>query len=275
MLIRTIVWLVVCALVISAIPACAVITLASQRLTFEVASIKENRSGTVESFAYPYAATGRLRLVNQTTRQIIRQAYDVRNYQLVGGPDWLDRVRYDIEAKAANPVTRQQLMQMLQSLLEDAFKVVVQRRTRDGGILALRQATTGKLGPNITAATPADARLNPVGAQPDGLRGSAATMADLAAVLSNLQGTHVVDQTGLAGIFNFTVTFGTQERMRPPGVPADALPPPRQDLPALPTALIEQLGLRLESARGAIPILIIERAQQPMVDGYSTTADPN
>jgi len=63
-------------------------------------------------------------------------------------------------------VTRQQLMQMLQSLLEDAFKVVIQRRTRDGGILALRQTTRGKLGPNITAATPADARLNPVGAQP-------------------------------------------------------------------------------------------------------------
>lgn len=60
-----------------------------------------------------------------------------------------------------------------------------------------------------------------------------------------------------------------------PHFPSDALPSPRQDLPALPTALIEQLGLRLESARGAIPILVIERAQQPMVDAYSTTADPN
>lgn len=78
------------------------------RPTFEVASIKENRSGRVESFAYPYANTGRLLLVNHTTLQMIRQAYDLREYQVSGGPNWLDRVRYDIEAKASGPVTRGQ-----------------------------------------------------------------------------------------------------------------------------------------------------------------------
>ena len=98
-------------------------------------------------------------------------------------------------------------------------------------------------------------------------------MADLAAVLSNLQGRLVLDKTGLAGIYNFTVTFSAERRL-PPGVPADALPPQRQDLPALPTALREQLGLQLESGRGPIPTLVVESAQQPDVDGYSSNAGP-
>jgi uncharacterized protein (TIGR03435 family) len=243
------------------------------RLTFEVAAIRENRSGRVESFAYPYASAGRLVLVNHTARQMIRQAYDLREYQVSGGPGWLDRVRYDIEAKAAGPVTRAQLMRMLQSLLEDKFRLVARHEVREEGVLMLRLTTPGSASPRLIAATPQDARLNPVGAQPDGLRGSAATMADLAAVLSNLQGRLVIDQTGLTGMYNFAVTFAAERRL-PPGVPADALPPQRQDLPALPTALREQLGLQLEASRGPVPTLVVESAQQPDVDGYSSTAAP-
>ena len=244
------------------------------RPTFDVASIKENRSGRIESFAYPYANTGRLLLVNHTTRQMIRQAYDLREYQVTGGPDWLDRTRYDVEAKVTNAVTRQLLMRMLQSLLEDDFKLVARQETRDGSILVLREVTPGKPGSGLLPATPQDARLNPVGAQPGGgLRGSAATMADLAATLSNIQGRLVLDKTGLTGIYNFTVTYG-EERRIPPGVPADALPPQRQDLPTLPTALREQLGLHLESARGPVPMLLIDSARQPTVNGYSATAEP-
>jgi uncharacterized protein (TIGR03435 family) len=62
--------------------------------------------------------------------------------------------------------------------------------------------------------------------------------------------------------------------MLPPGVSPDALPPVRTDLPALPTALNEQLGLKLESARGPIPVLVIESAQRPTIDGYTSTAEP-
>ena len=243
------------------------------RLTFDVASVKENRSGRIESFAYPYANTGRLVLVNHTVRQMIRQAFDVRDYQLTGGSEWLDRVRYDIEAKAAGPATRQQLMDMLRALLEDKFTLVTRRETREGRVLLLLRVNPGTLSANLTPAQPQDARLNPVGALPDGLRGSAATMADLAATLSNLQGQFVVDRTGLTGIYNFTVTYAV-ERRAPPGVPLDQLPRQREDLPALPTALREQLGLRLDSARGPIPVLVIESAQQPSVDGYSATAEP-
>lgn len=243
------------------------------RATFEVASIKENRSGQVESFAYPYANTGRLLLVNHTALQMIRQAYDLREYQVSGGPNWLDRVRYDIEGKAAGPVTREQLMRMLRSLLEDQFRLVARQETREGAILVLRQTKPENVSPNLSPATPQDARLNPVGAQADGLRGSAATMDDLATALSNLQGRLVVNQTGLTGIYNFTVVYASERRL-PPGVPADAVPPLRRDLPTLPTALREQLGLQLESSRGSIPMLVVENAQQPDVDGYSTTASP-
>ena len=265
-----------CVAIVAMGTALACVTATAQvkpRETFEVASIKENNSGTVESFAYPYADTGRLRLVNHTANQMIRQAFGVRDYQVTGGPGWLDTVRFDIEAKALGPATRSGLMSMLRSLLEDAFKLKTRMDSREGAVLHLVLAKPGQLGPNVTSATPQDARLNPVGAQASGLRGSAATMADIAATLSNLQERLVVDKTDMSGIYNFTMTY-RQERRAPPGVPADALPPVREDLPELSTALREQLGLRLEAARGQIPVIVIEGVERPSVDGYSSTADP-
>jgi len=238
---------------------------------FDVVSIKQNTSGRLESFAYPYANTGRLRLVNQTTMQMIRQAYGVWDFQVVGGPDWLDRVRYDVEAKT-DPTTREGLMRRLRSLLEDEFKFVARLENRDGAILQLVRVS-GKTGPNLIAAQAQDAQLYPVGGKSGGLRGRAATMTDLAATLSNLQHRLVLDKTALSGIYNFELDYAA-ERMRPPGVPADKLPPPNDDLPSLPTALEQQLGLRLESARGPVPTLVITSAQPPHIDGTASTAEP-
>jgi len=236
---------------------------------FDVVSLKENTSGRFESFAYPYANTGRLRLVNHTAMQMIRQAYGVWDYQVVGGPQWLDRVRYDLEAKASGPTTHDGLMRRLRSLLEDEFKLVTRIENRDGAILHLVAVKAGRTGPSLVVAQPQDAQLYPVGAKAGGMRGRGATMADLAATLSNLQHRLVVDKTGFAGIYDFELDYAV-ERQRPPGVPADALPPRNDDAPALATALEQQLGVRFESARGPVPTLIIVSAQPPHTDATTS-----
>jgi uncharacterized protein (TIGR03435 family) len=131
------------------------------------------------------------------------------------------------------------------------------------------QAVPGRLGPNLTVAKPEDAegRLSPIrGAGPNQTEGTASTMADLASSLSNIVGRLVIDRTGLRGIYNFMLQSSGDRNRIPPGVPIEALPPRRDDLPSLTTALSEQLGLRLESDRGPVEILLIERAEPPSAD---------
>jgi uncharacterized protein (TIGR03435 family) len=238
------------------------------RPTFEVASIRENKSGDARTSSQPQP-NGTLVIENHSVRQMIRQAYGVWDYQIDGGPNWLDRLRYDITAKASGPATRAQLMAMLQTLLEDRFKLSYRRETRQLPVYALVQATPGRRGPNLTVAKPEDAqgRLAPIrGAGPNQTEGKGATLADLASHLSNVLGRIVVDRTGLTGIYNFTwLSSGDRNRI-PPGIPIEALPPRRDDLPSLTTAINEQLGLRLESERGPVEILVIEGAEPPSVN---------
>jgi uncharacterized protein (TIGR03435 family) len=259
--------------------ACVGVGLAAQgRPTLEVASIKENRSGRFETFFYRYPSSGRVVAINHWGRLLVQIAHNLRDYQAVGGPKWMDDVRFDIEAKASGPASNAQMMQMLQALLEDKFKLVLHREDRPGTVLALVQATPGKLGPNITPAKPEDARMYPIGlrAPGQGTQGSAATMADLADHLSTAMGRYVVDRTGVTGIYNFTVlSAGAPGLTRlPPGLPADKAPGTRDDFPSLTTALQEQLGLRLVTQQGTVPTYVIDRAERPDVDGYSSTAAP-
>jgi len=244
---------------------------------FEVASIKENRSGQIfETFFYRYPASGSVIVINNSAKMIIRTAYGLPEYRLSGGPGWLDETRFDIQAKAAGPATAEQLMQMLRTLLQDRFKLTLKQEQREGAVLALVPVTPGKLGANVSPATADDRRMFPVGmSAPGETQGSAATMGDLAAFLSNRMGRHVVDRTGVTGIYNFTIK--TEARGAPgrgPVPPPEALRALNDQLPEMTTALQEQLGLRLESQRGVVPFYVIERVEKPDVDGVSTTAEP-
>jgi len=207
---------------------------------------------------------------------IIRTAYGLPEYRLSGGPGWLDETRFDIQAKAAGPATAEQLMQMLRTLLQDRFKLTLKQEQREGAVLALVPVTPGKLGANVSPATADDRRMFPVGMRAPGeTQGSAATMGDLAAFLSNRMGRHVVDRTGVTGIYNFTIkTEARGASGRGPVPPPEALRALNDQLPEMTTALQEQLGLRLESQRGVVPFYVIERVEKPDVDGVSTTAEP-
>lgn len=237
------------------------------RPNFEVASIKPNHSGDLRTTsARPLPANGTYTGTNQSVRQLIRQAYGLKLFQLEGGPKWIDDFsdeKFDISAKGAGPVTADELMLMLQGLLEDRFKLTYHREARQLPTYALVIAKKGVLGPNLREPDPDIRQLYPVLGGPGRMTAANATMQDLASSLSRLSGGRLVqDRTGLAGRFAFTVEYSPDSAIlpRPPGL---ALPPLPTDGPSLFQALQEQLGLKLESERGPVEIMVIDQVERP------------
>src|SRR6478752_4250064 len=117
----------------------------AQKPAFEVASIKRNTSGSRGMSCC--GGPGRLVGTNVTLGMLIRVAYNLHDFQLLGGPSWMESDRYDIEAKTDDAAGRQQtaIVQgpMLQSLLEDRFKLVARRETRESPVYELTVAKSG------------------------------------------------------------------------------------------------------------------------------------
>lgn len=124
---------------------------------FEVATVRPNKSGESGASLGPRPG-GRLNGTNQTVRNLIRNAFNVQPYQLIGGPDWMDSDRFDIVAKAADAdlddkgmMPYPQFMLRLQALLEDRFKMATRWETRELPVYALVLVADGKLGPKLKA----------------------------------------------------------------------------------------------------------------------------
>ena len=265
---------------------------------FEVASIKPNKSGDGRVMIGMQPG-GRFTATNVPLRMLIRNAYQLQDSQLVGGPDWITNERYDISAKAEDgavsgpqpPMGQPGAIQlMLRALLAERFKLVVHNEDREMPIFALvLNRPDGKLGPQLTksdvdcAAMMGRGRGNgrgpipppePGQPMPCGIRigfgnmavGSA-PMSQVAASLSQFAGRIVVDKTGLTGAYDMNLTW-TPDNMpqRPPGAPEPLVNgvPIDPNGPSLFTAVQEQLGLKLESQKAPIKVLVIDRAERPV-----------
>jgi uncharacterized protein (TIGR03435 family) len=250
---------------------------------FEAASIKVNKSG--EAGGGFGGRPGRIVVTNYTLRDIIRNAYGVQRYQIVGGPDWLAQDRFDINAKAPEGAAQAQLLAMMQNLLADRFKLRVHRETRDLPAFALVLARPDRrLGPKMqpaafdcAAATTARARGEtpvvpaPVGerpvcgarANPGRLLVGGYAISDFARNLAGFSGRPILDRTGLAGAYDFELTWTPDE---PP--PAGVALPSWYDAngPSLQAAVQEQLGLKLEATTGPVDVLVIDSAERPAED---------
>jgi uncharacterized protein (TIGR03435 family) len=272
-------------------------------LQFEVASIKPNRSGGGQ-VSIGIQPGGRLTATNVTVRELIRLAYQVQPFQILGGPSWLNSDRFDIQAKAesefpaggalvpgAGPGVPQR---MLQSLLADRFKLVVRPETREMPtydlVLARRDGSLGdKLkSSSIDCAGIAAARgrggAPPAPPAPGGrggaggcgmrigpgvLNGNGVSMVFLANSLSQMVQRIVNDKTGLTGNYEFEVAFTPEGPQPGPGGPAPGAPvapPVDPNAPSIYTAVQEQLGLKLESSRGQVSVLTIDRLEPPTPD---------
>jgi bla regulator protein blaR1 len=252
---------------------------------FEVASVKPNTSGDGRVLMTPQPG-GRLNLVNVPLRLMIRNAYRVQDFQIVGGPDWLSTARFDVVAKAegGNP-SQEELQLMLRSLLADRFKLVVRPDTREMPTYSLVPARAdGKTGAQLRksdancgpatapGAPPAPGQLPSCGSMLGfgNLKARGSTMAALASTLSTFAGRIVVDRTGLAGGYDVDLNWTPDQISRPAGggdqpvqVNGVTVDP---NGPSLFTALQEQLGLKLESAKGPVDVLVVERAEKPAED---------
>ena len=250
---------------------------------FEVASVKPNTSGEFGG-SFGYRPGGQFVVVNNTLRNMIRNAYGVQNFQIVGGPDWLDKDRFDVMAKApTGDLAPAELRLMVQALLADRFGVVAHKETRELPIYAIVQARSdARPGPQLrrseidcAAIAAAAARGGPPPAAPNGLScgtrtspgrlsGRGVTLADLARNLSNFAGRTTVDKSGLTGAFDLDLEW-TPDQPPPEGLPA-SVPKAPENGASLFAALQEQLGLKLDSQRGPVEVLVIDSAQRPTPD---------
>ena len=263
--------------------------------SFEVASVKENRSGDIRS-PIRTEPGGRFTATNVLLKFLIAEAFMGPQpvhlaSRIVGGPDWINSMRFDINAKASTEFRSSpdgppnELLLMLRSLLEDRFKVRTHRETRELPIYELVVARAdGKLGPQLRQST-ANCDGPPPPRQPNeppqcgAMRGPARVMAGgipmrrftemLTAIMAvgtpaSADGRLVVDKTGLSGRFAFNLTW-TPEQM-PTVAPPAGIPPVDPNGPSLFTALQEQLGLKLESAKGPVEVLVIDSVERPTPD---------
>jgi uncharacterized protein (TIGR03435 family) len=261
----------------------------AQRPSFDVASIKQNKSGASGGqFGGP---PSRFTATNTPARAFITFAYRVQDFLIEGAPDWVKNDRWDINAKAEGtfPATTtidgpDARREMLRALLVDRFKLSAHKETRERPIYALvlaqpRQPLSSRLHASSVdcAALGAAFRLGqvktpPVMADdtpdcsinnpPGRIRWGTQTMRQFASILSDTLQRPVVDRTGLEGNFSAVLTY-TPDSGRVTSADQPATDP---NAASIFTALQEQLGLRLDSTRGPVEILVIDHIERPTED---------
>ncbi len=252
----------------------------------EVVSIKPSPVG--KDIISARLAGQRIVLEDYPLRQMVQAAYGVRSSELFGGPPWIASTRYDVSAKAEKPVDNRALWRMMQSVLEDRFKLKIHHEQREFPVFNLVFAKPGKLPASrdgscieYDAAMPPPPASNgkpplprcgailmgpaqPIGMKLSGLK---VRMPELAQRLTDILGRHVIDKTGFTGAFDLDVKFAADEAIR--GLPsrsqADVAESPADPsgMPSIFTVLRNQLGLKLDSGKALVDVLAIDNIERP------------
>ncbi len=234
---------------------------------------------------------GRLLAEKVSLRYFIQNAYDLKPFQISGGPSWINSAHYDIDAKADGDPNRSQRRLMMQALLQDRFKLKVHRETRQ---LPVYELIVAKGGPKLaepkegscTASDPNESSFPPTpgqlqacgrvlvmmsrsGAQ---LRGGKISMTELVRVLSNVLGRTVVDKTGFQTAFDVQLLFTPDDTLAGLPAPPPSLSPSSDSTRPAPSpdaygnlfaAIQHQLGLKVESTKGPVDVLVIDSVERP------------
>jgi bla regulator protein blaR1 len=261
---------------------------AATSLVYEVASIKPNKSGT-NMVRLMFTPDG-LSATNGTLEMLINAAYGVENSQISGAPSWLNSDKYDIEAKMDSSTAddlrklneddrRVARQHMLQALLAERFKLTLHRETKE---LPVYELVVAKDGPKFKEAKPGDTYPNGIKG-PDGqshagmmfmtregFTAQGIPISNFVQHLTRQLGRNVVDKTGLTGKYDFTLKWTPDESQRAmfkgteggqPGT--GATPTPESSGPSIFTAIQEELGLKLESQKGPVDIIVIDHVEKP------------
>ncbi|HEY2382831.1 MAG TPA: TIGR03435 family protein [Terriglobia bacterium] len=243
---------------------------------FEVASVKPSASASDRALIQ--AVPGRLLMENFAPRTLIVLAYGVGDYQVAGGPSWIGSDRFDVQAKAEGNATVQQMEgPMLQSLLVERFKLAFHRETQQLPVYELTRSNTNaklqltKDGSCTTYSLAAPAPPPPAPGAPGtvfcgfphltqagtnrAIDGTGVSMATLAGNIARTVRRAVIDKTGLTGAYDLHLEW-TEAPMNIPN-------PDVSDRPSIFTAVTEQLGLKLESAKVPVEVIVIDHVERP------------
>ncbi len=269
-----------------------------QTPAFEVTSVKihpppvtligiQNRGGR-------FSATG------FSLKMLVGRGYGVPEQRVLNAPAWGESERYDIEAKAPEGAPQGQIQPMLQGLLQDRFQLKAHRETRELPVYELVVSKPGKMklsddqtppapaippggdrrpgprgdgGPGARGAGPGAPRPRPRGTFGRGsfngrmnVEGSAVPMLVFVTSLQGLVDRPIIDKTNLMGLFDMKLEW-VPGAEAPPGPfgpnPNAPPPPPSDDAVSIFTAIQEQLGLKLESAKGPVEVIVVDSAQRP------------
>jgi uncharacterized protein (TIGR03435 family) len=264
----------------SAAPLCAQSQAAaapSPVFEYDVASIKLNISGgasvgmhtTPDSFS----------VTNVQAEALMQMAFGVQSYQMIAAPEWFKSERYDIEAKMEPDVAdalrklnlddrRATRQQMLQALLLSRLKMTIHRETRELPIYSL---VIGKSGSKLQETKPSapgvavprggpSVRTSRYGSGPITLTVLHCANTDIAGVFVPHVGRTIIDKTGLTSVYDFTLQFMPDDMAVAPGSASSA---PDPTAPSIFTAVPEQLGLKLESGKGPVEVIVIDHVERP------------
>jgi bla regulator protein blaR1 len=221
---------------------------------FEVASIKPSRPGAVGSLMRLRSPQGgRTSARNVPVRDLILLAYHIQAFQLSGGPAWLNTERYDLDATYQPTASLVDIRAMLQKFLVDRCNLTVRRGTKDGPLYNL---VVAKSGPKLKPPKP-DGFDGIRSSENGGMLAESATMSSLAEALEEQVKRPVLDKTGLSGTYAFSLEATAEEEGGADREPIDSTSP------SIFTAIQEHLGLKMESARGPVQNISIQRIERP------------
>ena len=232
---------------------------------FEAATIKQHLADGRQGVDF-MTQPGRLHVVNNPVDNLIGNAYN--NHKLIGAPEWVESDRYDLEATASGSPNREQMMQMLQVLLADRFRLKIHPEQREETVYHLVVARGGlrmekKTNENCVRADrthPGEAPSNPCGNNIIRRKGNhlewIVTNNDMQHMVGALgvNGHPVIDKTGVTGTFDLHVEFAATQ----PDSDASIDP----SVPSI-FAALDQLGLKLEPAKGMVDVLVIDHIERP------------
>jgi bla regulator protein blaR1 len=247
---------------------------ASSPLTFEVASVRPSPADA-RGFIN-FLPGGGVRVVGIPLKTLITLAYNVRDFQVSGGPGWIGSDRFDINARGEASKTTEtapanltkitdeqrktmaeQAKERLRNLLQERFKLALHRETKEQQVYAL---VVAKGGPKIHKSKEAVGRM---GMGRGLLSGQGVDLGFLATSLSSPLGRTVIDKTGIKGKYDLQLKWTPDPGQSADGPFGPLPPPPDPNGPSIFTALQEQLGLRLESQKAPVETLVIDRVERP------------
>jgi uncharacterized protein (TIGR03435 family) len=223
---------------------------------FEVASIKPNKSN---DRMYYGIRNGSMTVRNMTVKGLIQIAYGKRDFQIAGGPAWINSEYFDIDAKAERPLKANHEME--RSLLASRFHLEVHKETKLTSVYSLVVATSG-LKMKVSADQSDPEKGGPKQMGPGRLIGDGVPMYVITNLLSNMLGRTVVNDTGLAGKFDVHLQFEADSVQSPSDEVESQMPVDVINI-AIIDAIEKQLGLKIKTVKAAEETLVIDRIEHP------------